>query len=193
MSTTLKGKKSADMTEADIEQAKAELDASMRGDQVARVSLFSKDELAEIGGFEDAMRLLASKGVAVESVADYGTGFRLVPDRDNGNLVGIPFALLDWQFNPGAFGPRGFVSVQIVTKGGDKLILNDGSTGICQQLHDVTDKRTAAGESNAQYGLYAPKGLVHSGYFYNEKSGEISKTPREGDGWIKAGTFYLSE
>ena len=56
------------------------------------------------------------------------------------------------------------MSATIVTKDGRKLIMNDGSTGIYQQLRSVTDNRIANNRANPQGGLAVEKGLRVSVY-----------------------------
>lgn len=52
-------------------------------------------------------------------------------------LAGVPFVILDWQFNPGDFG-REYVSIRLLTKDGQKVVINDSSTpGICGFMQDV--------------------------------------------------------
>lgn len=176
------------MTDEEAAKLKADLN---RGQDVAKVSLFSDAQLAEINGYADAAALLSDAGVDVETISDYGTGFSVNPDNEQ--LLGLPFVILSWRFNEGSYGERGFVSAEIVTKHNEKLILNDGSTGICAQLRTVSDQRLQRGHAHPYAGLICPKGLTVSRYFYHAQTGEISRVAKEGGDWSPASTYYLSE
>jgi hypothetical protein len=178
---------SPDSTQEEIDAAKADLDRSM---QVATRSLFSDAELGAITTFADAAELLASKNVPVESSEDYGTGFHILPDKVA--LVNKPFLILSWRFNEGDFGDRGFVSVELITEDDKKYVMNDGSTGVCAQLHEISAVRMAKGSSTPQVGLIVKNGLTRTQYWYNETSGETSGKAKEGKGWVPASTYYLS-
>lgn len=169
---------------------KTEMTETDAGTEVARTSLFTDDQLSKIDGFASAAAMLQAAGVEAESMADYGTGFTV--SKDNDLLVGMDFLILSWRFNHGAYG-EDFVSAEIVTKHNEKLILNDGSTGICKQLRVVTDQRTERGHQHPYAGLIVKNGLTVSKYFYNEKTGEISRVPKEGKDWTPASTYYLAE
>lgn len=147
-----------------------ELAATQRG--------LGDDVLANINGFDSALAALENAGIGYESISDYGTGFSVT---DKEKLVGVPFIALEWRFNTGDFGS--FVSAAIVTKTGQKLILNDGSTGIREQFQMVSAKRSADGHKSPQAGLMVPNGLSVSNYNYTDEKGEVRP----------ARTYYLSE
>ena len=156
---------------------------------IAKVTTFNDENLAAITGFKHAAEMLLAAGVPVESISDYGTGFKLT---DSKKLVGIPLLILQWRFNAGAFGPDGFVSVEAVTKHDEKVIFNDGSTGIRDKLKQVTADREKKGQSHTQAGLIVENGLTASEFFYNDQTGEISRVAMSGDEWKPATTYYLS-
>ena len=140
----------------------------------------NEDSLARVDSFDAAMLLLAESGVATESVEDYGNGFSVCTDKRV--LVGQAFVVLEWRFNSGDFG-ESFVSANIVTEDGRKLILNDGGTGIRAQLVEVTQKRNSSGHAHPQAGLLCRRGLSQSDYKYESKPGV----------WAEATTFYLAK
>ena len=154
---------------------------------------FDDEGLGAIKSFEDAAQALAGAGIAVERSSDYGNGFSVLTDKNL--LVGQDFLILDWRWNTGSFGDGesegAFVSAQIITKANEKWILNDGSTGICQQLIRVTETRIKNAYSRPQTGLIVEGGLTASTYFVSPKDGSISKSPVKG--WTPATTFYLAE
>jgi hypothetical protein len=122
-------------------------------------------------GFSEISKQLYEAGDIV-SAAEYGTGFEVLDKDAKGQLVGVPFIVLDWTLNEGDFGE--FVSLRLVTQDNRKLIVNDGSTGIAKQIREIAE----VGEQRA---LYVKKGLRRSDYEYTAKDG--SKKP--------ATTFYL--
>lgn len=121
---------------------------------------FSNDQLRSIASLEDAMKLVAQSYGGVQSIEEFelGTGFKLLDDKDKGRLVDVPFVILHYQFNEGDFG-KDFVSVTLITADANqlRLILNDGGTGICDQLRDVA--------TTGRYGgIMVPGGLRVSEY-----------------------------
>ena len=149
-------------------------------------SAVSDDLLSRIDGYEAALAALDAAGVAYESISDYGTGFFVV---DKERLVTVPFVILEWRFNESKEHydannmPLVFVSAAVVTEGGDKFIINDGSTGIRQQLQAITARRRENNHATPQNGLVVPHGLTVSQYLYTDASGKSST----------ARTYYLSE
>lgn len=135
---------------------------------------FDTEDLAAIGSFEDALKLavdtLGEENIARAS-AEIGDGFKLLETKDQ--LIGVPMILLTWDFSIGDFGE--FVSIRLVTKDGGKFIVNDGSTGIRDQLIQYTAKKGRKG------GLVCDKGLRRSDYEYTDEKGQKSK----------AQTYYL--
>lgn len=136
--------------------------------------------LAEIRSFDDALRQAEATG-ELENYSDYGTGFVVLPTAEKNRLVGVPFVILEWRFTNGDNGL--FVSCAIVTKNGEKLIVNDGSTGIRDQLVKITEQRKAKGRTEPQKSLIVERGLTESRYEYPDpKTGEMRP----------AVTYYLS-
>jgi len=136
---------------------------------------FEVDELAGIKSFDDALALVAEKlgGQEKVGVADQeiGDGFKLLENKDT--LIGIEMLLVTWDFHMGDFGE--FVSAKVVTRDGQKYIVNDGSSGIRDQLMQYSAKK------NSQGGLFCRKGLRRSEYKYTDEKG--NETP--------ATTYYL--
>lgn len=144
------------------------------------VRAFDDDALAAITSFDDALRALDTGGIVAESITNYGNGFSVVENKDT--LIGVPFVILDWRFNESGMSDEPFVSLTIVTKNGDKLIVNDGSTGIRAQMQAITRRRAENGNLS-QSGLVVPNGLTVSRYMYADADGK--ERP--------AVTYYLSE
>lgn len=136
---------------------------------------FDEATLRGIANFADALALAGP----VESVTEYlGTGFRVLPTSEKSTLVGVPFLILEWHFSEGDQGE--FVSILAVTRNDEKVIINDGSTGIKDQMHQLGDSRPLA----------VPGGLRSSTFYYNSTTKETSNRPREG--FSPATTYYLA-
>lgn len=147
-------------------------------------TVFTDDTLATMTDFNSVKAIFDSAQVAIESFDEYGTGFKVV-EKDT--LIGVPMILVEWRFNNGKYGEV-FVSVAAVTKHNEKVIFNDGSTGIRQQLQTVTRQRTEKQHSTPQAGLLVENGLTRSDYevdLPDPKTGELKATP--------ASTYYLAQ
>lgn len=131
-------------------------------------TVFTDGILATMGSYEDALRVFESNGIQLESMDDYGTGFKVLADK--ASLVSVPFLIIEWRVTESKTysntdgTPAKFVSAMVVTKHGEKFIVNDGSTGICAQLIAVQETREAKGHANPQVGLLCPAGLTRSEY-----------------------------
>jgi hypothetical protein len=148
---------------------------------VAKGAEFSEDEYAGIQNFNDAMKLLSDAGITVANAADeIGDGFVLIKgDDEKARLIGVPFILISWNFNAGDFG-KPFVSARGITQDGLKFVLNDGGSGIRDQL----DKY-----KGDMGGLFVPHGLRRSDYGLDADDKPVKLGSPESVG--KATTFYL--
>jgi len=128
---------------------------------------FSDDELRALEGLDSIKGLLGDK---IGDATDLGSGFAVLDTDQKRRLVGVPLLFLFWGFNKGDQGD--FVSAHVVQtdmRGQvvGKFIINDGSTGILNQLREYTNR------TGSMQGLFAPKGLRASDYTYtDEKTGE---------------------
>jgi hypothetical protein len=146
-------------------------------------AMFTDDELRGMDSWEAAMAAVteAHGGVAVAD-EELGTGFGLLESDDKARLIGVPCLFVEWRFNPGAYGEP-FVSAGVIAKipgGIARYIVNDGSTGIRDQLQSFTERTGKRG------GLYSAKGLRRSDYtkmIWNDKLQKEVETP--------ATTFYI--
>lgn len=160
---------------------------------LASIQQFADDQdLREINSFADALALAETMNETVLSISEeLGSGFALLDDKDK--LVKTDFVVIQWRFTAGDFG--GFVSAACVTAGGDKFIINDGSTGIMSQLMELSNKHKRFG------GLRVHSGLRKSAYPTCPECGrpmsrdEIEcsneKCAYEGDKRSQGTTFYL--
>jgi hypothetical protein len=109
------------------------------------------DTLRELHSFDDAMQLATELHGSVEDIADeIGNGFVVLKDKSK--LIGQKCLFIEWRFLDGDYGDDGFVAVTVMTARNEKFILTDGSTGIRDQLRDLTAR-------TGRYGGY----LVNSG------------------------------
>ena len=141
---------------------------------------FSDADLREINTFDDAVALMA-EAYGNENLfsADQviGNGFRVLQRSEKDRLVGVECAFLSWRFNPGKFNDE-FVTALIVTRAGEKFLINDSGHGIYQQLHQVTQSTGREG------GMLARHGLSRSDYEY-----EDSETGKK----MPASTYYIDQ
>lgn len=155
----------------------------MANGEIVQRALFTDDQLRGIQSWEDINALFAEKELSVTNVAEVlGTGFSLFDTDDKNKLCGVPLMILDWRFNVGDMGT--FVSLTVAYKSPDggmgKVIVNDGSTGICAQIESLTNRGITAP-------LMVPNGFVRSDYDYEDVDKNGKKVMRP------ATTYYLSE
>ena len=158
------------------------------------VPRFDDDVLRNVQTVDDALELLRAQfgDQATVTIDDeLGTGFALADDKMKDSLVGVPMLLLYWAFNQGDYrdadgNAQDFVTVALVTEDGRKIIVNDGSTGICAQLWELTDR------SGRQNGLIVKRGLRKSEYRIGVIDGRKGPVPKSFEGPTEpASTFYL--
>ena len=128
----------------------------------------SDETLGGINSYADAIAVLAEVGISVENASDYGNGFVVVDKKE---LINRPFLIIEWRFNQSDKYGGDFVSVEAVTESGDKIVFNDGSTGVRDQLKAIEARRAAAGIPQPAMGLMCGNGLVAKDF-----------TPKETDG-----------
>ena len=122
---------------------------------------------------DNVVEFLKSQGVELTDISAFGSGFTILKEKDQ--LIGKWFIIVEWKFSLGDFGE--FVSALIMTKDGDKFVINDGSAGIYQQLLAITE------ETEKRHGLVVRNGLTRSDYEYVDAQGK--KVP--------ARTYYLAQ
>jgi hypothetical protein len=128
----------------------------------------SNSVLRDMSTFDDIVALFPDGLVDASQVL--GDGFTLLDSDDKIRLVGVPLALLEWRFTDnGKFGE--FVSIRLaqLDEAGinivGRYIVNDGSTGIKDQLKDYS---TTYGQNG---GLIVRNGLRRSEYDYTDDKG----------------------
>ncbi len=141
---------------------------------------YDDDALRAIRTADDAAKLAVEIDGAIEDISDIlGTGFAVLDKNEKSRLIGIPFLVLDWKFSKGDMGE--FASMLVVTRGGEKYIVNDGSTGIADQLRRLGTPRA----------IKVSHGLRVSEYDVEDReTGQVMVTPT-GE-IMRAKTFYLA-
>lgn len=139
------------------------------------------DDLRSITSFGDVLDLFG--GEYVDAAQEFGTGFAICDNKDT--LIGQTFAIIDARLNPnGNFGE--FVSMLVVTEDNRKMVVNDGSTGIREQLIGIMAK-TNRDSGTQRRPIVVRKGLRRSDY-------EVElPDPRDPAKTVltKASTYYL--
>jgi hypothetical protein len=135
-------------------------------------SSFNEDDLRALTSFDEAVRLATQEHGPIATVSDVlGDGFALLNNK--AILTGVPCLFMEWAFRDGDFG-RPFVSVRVVARNADggmsRYIVNDGSTGIAEQLAAYTKKTGKLG------GLFAAHGLRKSDYDIETDEGPKAAT-----------------
>lgn len=143
------------------------------------VPILSDDELQSIESFDDAFATMNEKFGPVDDGSQYGTGFIVV---EKSELIRKEMILLSWRFNEGDRGE--FVSVMAVTRDNQKVVFNDGSTGILAQLREITLQRGNAYAHGVEIigNLHVRRGLRESRYSFTDDKGKS----------MEASTFYLN-
>jgi hypothetical protein len=89
--------------------------------------------------------------------------------------------MIQWAFTPGDFGEE-YLIARVVTADGRKLVITDGSTGLCRQVREFET------EYGTTRGLVCKRGLRMSEYFLGA-DGQPSLVDT-GNG--KGATYYLN-
>ena len=158
-----------------IPENEEEEEAYARGEIVTtKPRTFGDDELQEVRSFADAIALAQTEfETIVEADKAIGTGFDVLDKEEKQQLVGVTFLILESQVNSGDMGE--FVSFTAVTEHDRKVIVNDGGTGIFQQVKRLHEKTGQSGGF-----------LVRGGLRRSEYTKEIDGKP------TKAVTYYLN-
>lgn len=122
---------------------------------MSKLEKFTDANLRAITSFEDAFALAQDVySDVVDITAVLGNGFTLTTDKKQ--LVGKKMVIVHFGLNEGDFGE--FASLALVTAENKKFIINDGSTGIKEQLLDLARTHHRFG------GYLVPNGLNESEY-----------------------------
>jgi hypothetical protein len=151
------------------------------------------DALRAVKSFEDAINLAAAQHGDIEDYAEkYGTGFDVLEDKSI--LVKQDLLFMEWRFRDGDF-VGGFVSVVGITAKGEKFVINDGGSGLFEDLKHIT------ADTGRNGGLRIKKGLRESVYEIcpscGKPRGQMETTCSQcgdfSDQRNKGRTFYLDQ
>lgn len=141
------------------------------------VPRLSDDNLRSIVSFDDALALVNDVlgGEVIAADEEIGNGFSIINDKSV--LIGVPMIMLSATRNVSDKGDKGyFYSLTCVTKMGGKVVINDGSTGIAEQLETLYSRHP----EKRGVPMLLRKGLRRSDYTTLVNGKEASAT-----------TFYL--
>jgi len=147
-------------------------------------TVLSDTELNSITSIEAAIQAL---GVTDPSGLSWeASPWTLLADKNQ--LVGRAFLAVQWKFHQSKeYVGSEYVSVYVITQdslnGETHFVINDGSTGICRQLRELTDHRTETGHKTPYSGALIKGGLKLSEYERVDEKGTIIG---------KGKTYYLS-
>ena len=150
-------------------------------DQITRLS---DTTLSGLNTVEEAITALGLKSV---DELEWDTNvYALLSDKNK--LVGKKFLAVQWTFHQSTeYVDSEFVSVYVITAdsvdGEHRFIFNDGSTGVCAQLRQLTEKRLADKHTSPYGGALIKSGLKLSEY---DRVDEAGKTIGKGK------TYYLA-
>lgn len=141
---------------------------------------WTNEQLRNLQSWEDAAAFInAEFGGALDAAQELGDGFTLYDSKRD--LCGVPLVFLNWEFRESDKFTKvvndeivngTFVSARVMAampQGMRKLIINDGSTGLHDQLRELTQR------TGRQGGLVAKRGLRASDYDYVEADGTKSE------------------
>jgi len=128
----------------------------------------SDDDLELMNSYADALGYAASNNIAAVDISDYGTGVELLDKAGKNRLVGVEFIILDWQWRTGDFA-EDYVSLTVMTRDGSKYVINDGSTGIREDVRRLERKL-----GGAKAVVKVTKGLSRGDYTYVAADGTES-------------------
>lgn len=168
---------------------------------LARTSMLDKIRRKDTGGqelaaisFEELLANMESSGELLDA-ADLGGGYHLVQGKESkAKFVDVPFIIVDYRINnKWTWGPGVSLmiktAVPVVFEGHkyDQFILNDGSTGISEQIQS---KELAVGHHLGP--ILVKRGLTRSDYdVVDKETGEPITDPATGK-VIQGTTFYLN-
>lgn len=146
-------------------------------------SVIPDDVLNSIRSVDDAIKVL---GVTDLNGLSWDASPYKLADKDI--LVDRAFLAVQWKFHESKeYAGSEFVSVYLITQdsinGETHFVINDGSTGICRQLKELTESRIKNGHKTPYSGALVKGGLKLSVY---------DRVDADGKPLGKGKTYYLS-
>lgn len=119
--------------------------------------------------WDDIYTALQSQG---EDIVEWTSEWTLTDKKD---LIGKEFIIANFDINTGGYGE--FVSVRVLDKENNRMVFNDGSTGVKDQLKHLLN------QTGRRSGVVCPRGLRVSNYTYVDPKDNAEK-PAE--------TYYIA-
>lgn len=143
----------------------------------------SEETLNGLTSVEDA---IAALGItSVDDLSWDSSPYSVIDDKSK--LIGKKFLAVQWVFRNSDEYLSEYVSVYIITSdtidGQTHFVLNDGSTGICSQLRQLTNKREQNNHPTPFGGALIRGGLHLSEYDRTDEKGTVIG---------KGKTYYLA-
>lgn len=134
---------------------------------------FDESTLRDLTSMSDVLALTKDR---IPNIAEVlGNGFEILDNKMR--LVDVEFVIVRYGEHKSDKGSKGtFATIHVITSNGNKYVVNDGSTGIQEQLKEIKEEHGRVAP------LYVPRGLRVSEYDYTDEKGNTSK----------AQTFYLN-
>lgn len=135
-------------------------------------SNYTEEERRNLNSISD---VLAAAGGSVTVITDVlGDGFSVLEDKTE--LLDTEFVVIEYSVHESEQNGGEFSTLHVITAHNEKLIVNDGSTGIHEQCQALLKKTGKVAP------LHVPRGLRVSNYTFTGDDGKPKK----------ASTFYLS-
>lgn len=158
---------------------------------VAMANEIPEEVVKGFTSFDDARAYFQSEGIEVSTGLEISDGFVLLDEGEKTRFVGQPLLFIDWRFYDGEFGEA--VTFRFMAADGGRFRGNDGSTGIKDQLKEITAIREKEGHKAPTQALAVRKGFQESTYYVHKDDGHViergENVPDEKK--RKASTFYL--
>lgn len=143
--------------------------------------MLETEDFKDITTFHDAVLKLYAIDAISDTQLNELTGFGMLPGARKGELVGVPFLIVQFDFKIGK-NESSFVECYVVTTNDQRYLLRDSSRGIHEQLRQIQRDRVAIGQPVPNCGYYARKGLTYKDNPYESPDGEK----------LTSRTYYLS-
>ena len=146
---------------------------------LAKSSLRFDDETLRAMTADSALSLSSAPLLDLSTVL--GSGFRIATKNDKLALCGKRFMIVQWQQINGDKGL--YTSLLVLTEDSQKWVINDGGSGINQQVAAFKDHPGM---------ILVNGGLRRSEYWMNPKDNSEKSNHPVDETWEKAETYYLN-
>lgn len=111
-----------------------------------------------VESFEDIYNAVGSENIA-HATDVIGDGFSILEEK--AQLVNVPLMILSARFTTENARGQGYWSIRVLTKSGEKYVVNDGGYGIAQAMDTLKVK-------GAKFPVFVPHGLRRRDYDHPE-------------------------